>query len=88
MKNIQCERGTLPPCKEQRAEYNIKETWRVYDAKDGHVFCFLSPIYGGELNSSEAIHKVLGPCIGVWAYASAELIRWDDLLPGQEEYLR
>ena len=84
---IKCDRGTTPPSRWLRNEYNIKETWRVYDAKSGHIFCFLSPLYGKKLNSSEAISRVLGPSIGVWAYASAELIRWDNLLPGQEEYL-
>ena len=85
---MQFERGTKPPSAWLRNEYKIKETWRVYDASDNHNFCFLSPLFGEEIDSSQAIAEVFKQYAGNWPYASAELIRWDSLLPGQEVYLR
>lgn len=84
---MEFDRGTTPPSAWTRKEYQIVETWRVYDAKDGSLFCFLSPLRGGEINSSEAISEVMQKYIGDWPYVSAELIRWNDLLPEQEIYV-
>lgn len=84
---MQFERGTKPPSAWIKDEYGISESWKVYDAKDNHVFCFLSPLHGGKINSSQAIAEVMKNYAGDWPYVSAELITWDDLLPGQEEYL-
>ena len=85
---MQFKRGTKPPSAWIREKYGISESWRVYDAKDNHVFCFLSPLHGAEIHSSQAIAEVMKDYVGDWPYASAELIRWDDLLPGQEIYVR
>jgi len=82
-----CEHGMKPPSAWLRNEFKIKQTWRVYDAKENHDFCFLSPLFGEEIHSSQAIAEVLKQYVGDWPYASAELIRWDSLLPGQEVYV-
>jgi hypothetical protein len=79
---IQFERGQTPPNEWMRNEYQIQETWRVYDTTDNSLLCYLSPIRGAEIHSSQAIEEVMRGYIGDW-HVSAELIRWDDLLEGQ-----
>lgn len=64
-----------PPDEWDRKEYRIKETWRVYDPSDNHVVCYLSPLYGVELQASQAIEAASEGYVGDWGF-SAELTRW------------
>lgn len=64
-----------PPGEWDRKEYQIKETWRVYDTSDNHVVCYLSPLYGVELQASQAIEAASEGYVGDWGF-SAELTRW------------